>query len=378
MNQATSIEAAPGIHDTFDNYNAVKDNSWPGTRTVEGMNNSEGAYLPEGVTSTFTVTTSSVLDGEFLYYVVVPVSGSFSAADLSPNALSGSFEISSNSGTFNLQAIPDGIAEGDVVKVQIKQNSISGDILFETGNLTVTDAALPTGVDITTSFYEIGNRYINSQTYMGSTGDYNGPYDVGEVQTDFTGTGRVYIGVKVTATTTYFNDIPIAGIQVLSGGSLLASWIFNTSAGGSGSGWTTYTSQIFGSSTYGFPVTPATAAGYTYSTLTTSPNVTRFSWASTTGSSYTGAADGISSVYKLTAHGGSNTLATVGDAQISQQGNSYYAYRETSGSTIYSGTVMRSPTYSFSGGEYIRVIHAITGPTSSGPNPDDTLFVAVY
>jgi hypothetical protein len=39
---------------------------------------------------------------------------------------------------------------------------------------------------------------------------------------------------------------------------------------------------------------------------------------------------------------------------------------------------MRSPTYSFSGGEYIRVIHALTGPTNYQMDPDDSLYVAVY
>jgi len=215
---------------------------------------------------------------------------------------------------------------------------------------------------------------------MGTTSDYNGPYDVGQVQTDFTGTGRVYIGVKVTASTTFYNDVPIAGVQIISGTTLVASWIFNTSTGGSGSAWQTYTSQIGGTSTQGFPVTPATASGYTYSNITTGTGTGKFTWATGTGSSYTGAADGIGNTYKLSADGGFNTLATVGNGTISQSSATYYAYRETSGSVRYSGTVMRSPTYTFSGGEYIRVIHALTGPTSmaSTMNGTDSLYVAVY
>ena len=195
---------------------------------------------------------------------------------------------------------------------------------------------------------------------MGGSGDYNGPYDVGEVRTDFSGSGRVYVGVKVTAATVYYNDVPIAGIQIISGSTLSASWIFNTANGGSGSGWQTYTSQITGSSTQGFPVTPQTASGYTYSTIAGN-NVAKFSWATSTGSSNTGAADGIGDTYKLSADGGSNTLASVGDAQISQTSSTYYAFRETSGSTLWTGTVMRSPAYTFSWGEYIRIIHDVTG-----------------
>jgi len=236
----------------------------------------------------------------------------------------------------------------------------------------------PAGEDISSSFYEISNRFIASNTYMGNSNDYTGPYDVGEVQTDFSGTGRVYIGVKVTAATTYYNDIPIAGVQVISGSTLVASWIFNTSSGGSGSGWQTYTLQILGSSTQGFPVTPATASGYSYVNITTSTSTGKFTWASATGSANTGAANGIANTYKLSADGGSGTLATVGNGQISQSSVTYYAYRETSGSSRYSGAVMRSPTYTFSGGEYIRVIHAVTGYSTSSMNANDSLYVAVY
>ena len=50
---------------------------------------------------------------------------------------------------------------------------------------------MPKGQDITTNWYEISNRFINSQTYMGNSSDYNGPWDVGEVQSDFSGTGRI-------------------------------------------------------------------------------------------------------------------------------------------------------------------------------------------
>lgn len=229
------------------------------------------------------------------------------------------------------------------------------------------------GEDISTSFYEISNRIISIYT-----NDYSGAYDVGEVQTNFTGSGRVYIGVKVTASTTYYNDIAIAGVQVISGSTLVASWIFNTNSGGSGSGWQTHTTQISGSSSVGFPVTPAAASAYSYVNMSTSTNISRFSWASSTGSNYTGASDGIANTYKLSGDGGSGTLASVGNGQVSQSSSTYYAFREASGSTRYSGTLMRSPAYTFSGGEYIRVIHLLTGYAGTPMNANDSLYVAVY
>ena len=101
------------------------------------------------------------------------------------------------------------------------------------------------------------------------------------------------------------------------------------------------------------------------------------SLATSSGSSITGAADGIGDTYKLSADGGSSTIATVGEGQISQASNTYYAFRETSGSTNHSGCIMRSPEYTFSGGEYIRIIHCMPGYSQVPMDPDDSLYIAV-
>ena len=378
--------SAKGIHSIFDQFNGMKDGKWPHFQ-INSVTSNNGTTLNENVTSTFTVTTSGVVTNIPMKFTIENVSGpALSAADFaniseSNGVLYGSFTVtSSNVATFNIKPVGDSISESNVVKVSIRRGGILNDPLFVTENLTIGDASTPVGTDITSSFYEISNRFIASDTYMGSTVDYNGPYDVGEVQTDFIGSGRVYIGVKVTASTTYYNDIPIAGVQVISsnGSTLLASWIFNTSSGGSGSGWQTYTSEISGTSTFGFPISPATASAYSYVTVNTTSGVGRFSYATSTGSSNTGAADGIANTYKLSGSGGSSTLAPVGNGTISQSASTYYAYRETSGSTRYYGAVMRSPTYTFSGGEYIRVIHAVTGASTAPMSSNDSLYVAVY
>lgn len=335
----------------------------------------------EGSSVTFTVNTTNFPAGLLQWEAVL-------SADMEDNdisATSGAVTIGGSTGTISITATSDGYTEtGQTESFQIKVFDPNQTAIVTSSAVTINDTSTgtpePTGIDITTSFYEISNRFLDSQAYMGNSSDYTGPYDVGEVQTDFSGTGRVYIGVKVTQNTTYYCDVPIAGVQIVDSGgtTLLASWIFNTTSGGSGSGWQTYTSQISGSSNQGFPVTPATASGYSYSTMSTFNQNYRFGYASSTGSSYTGAADGISNSYKLSADGGSNIIATVGNAQVAQSSGTYYAFRETSGSWLWSGVVMRSPTYTFSGGERIRVIHALTGPTSYPMDPDDTLYVAVY
>ena len=247
---------------------------------------------------------------------------------------------------------------------------------YKTSLEQITDyfgIVLVTGEDITSEFLEISQRFIQSP----SSRDYTGRYDVGETSTDFSGYGRVYIGVKVTSPTTYYNDVPIAGVQIVRGGYLVESWIFNTSTGGSGSGWQTYYNQLNGSSSNGFPLTPTTASGYSFMNMSTTSGVGRFSWAHSTGSSYTGAEDGISNDYKMPNDGGSGTIAPTGMATVYQQSGTYYAYRETSGSNRYSVTFMRSPSFNFQTGDIIKVIHAVTGHPSSQMNPDDTLYVGV-
>ena len=360
--------------------NTVTVNDTTLTPTATCTPNTSG--IDEGSSVTFTVNTTNFPSGTLQWEAVL--SPDMEGTDIS--ATSGTVSISGSTGSIVITATSDGFTEtGQTESFQIKIfNSPDGDgqTLVTSSAVTINDTSTgtsePLGIDITTSFYEISNRFLDSQSYMGNSSDYTGPYDVGEVRTNFTGSGRVYIGVKVTAATTFYNDVPIAGVQVISGTTLVASWIFNTSTGGSGSGWQTYTSQTSAQSTQGFPVTPSTASGYTYSNITTGTGVGKFTWATSTGSSYTGAADGIGNTYKLSADGGSSTQASVGNSQISQTSSTYYAYRETSGSTRYTGAIMRSPSYTFSGGEKIRVIHALTGPTNTQQDPDDTLYVAVY
>lgn len=352
----------------------INDTSVTPTATITPSTGS----INEGSSVTFTVNTTDFASGTLDWNTIL--SADMEAADI--NNTSGTVSISGSTGSIVITATSDGFTEtGQTESFQVRILSpaipSTGGILTTSSAVTINDTSTgtpePVGTDITSSFYEISNRHIDSDTYMGNDSDYNGPYDVGEVQTNFSGSGRVYIGIKVTASTTFYNDIPIAGVQVLNSAAdtIIESWIFHSSTGGSGSTWQTYTSQIVGSSTVGFPVTPATASGYTYTNIGSGGSVGRFNWATSTSSSYTGAADGISSSYET-------TIAPVGDAQITQTSGTYYAYVETSGSTRYYGVVMRSPAITFSGGEKIRVIHALTGYSVSPMDPNDSIYVAVY
>ena len=227
--------------------------------------------------------------------------------------------------------------------------------------------------DIRTSFYEISNRFINSQTYMNNSGDYNGPYDVGEVQQGHTGNNvRLYLVHKVTALTTYFNDTPIAAVIHLNASDVIQnSWIFSTNNGGSGSGWQTANNGFTGQSTVGTGFTPQTASDYTYLTIGSAGSTARFGWATSTGSSYTGAADGIAA---------NTTSFPVGNGTVNQSSGTYYMFRECSGAARYHCAIARSPQFNIVNGDKIRVVHALTGPTSeaSNINPNDSIYIGVY
>ena len=222
--------------------------------------------------------------------------------------------------------------------------------------------------DISSSFLEISNRFISAS----SSSDYTGDYDVSETEVGLSGNYHLYIGIKITSSVTYYNDISIAGVQVLdSSNSVKETWIFNTT---SGDNWETHTSQLLGSSTSGFPITPYTASGKSYTTITTLSGTTaervgKFSYASSTSSSYTGTAGGIS---------GSTGTFTVGNSQISQVGSAYYLYREASGSTRYYGAVMRSPAITLASGDKIRVAHLVVGRSNYPMDANDSLYLGAY
>jgi len=235
-----------------------------------------------------------------------------------------------------------------------------------TGIFTIKDSNPTNYENIYDSFLEISNGIVDSNTIMGSTADYNGNYHVSETSVNLDGYYHLYIGIKVTSSTTYYNDISIAAIQVLTANNVVReTWIFNSDS----DGWQTYTSHTIAKTSNGFPVTPLTASSYSYSNITGTGNVGRFSYTSSTGSSYTGTADGI---------GTTTSAFSVGDNTISQSLNTTYLFRETSGSTRYTGAIMRSPSQYFQPGDKIRVVHMLAGYSQNRMDPDDSLYLGAY
>lgn len=240
--------------------------------------------------------------------------------------------------------------------------------------------------DPTEGWVEFSRRFIESDTYMGNSNDYDGGYDVSDVNipATFSGSARVYLGHKMSIVApgeTYYGDTPIACIQILNsaGNSLLKSWNWS---GNTHQSWENLSGahQISGIQTQGFVETLATTAARSFgSNINSSPGQERWAFVGSTGSSYTGCAAGISANYSENGvdSGIGTILPSPGNAVVSQTSGTKYLFRETSSSTRYSGVVCRSPAYTFSGSEIIRIAHAMTGYSTAPLNADDTLYIGV-
>tara|TARA_A100001201_G_scaffold22881_1_gene25780 strand:+ start:2001 stop:3392 length:1392 start_codon:yes stop_codon:yes gene_type:complete len=151
--QTPSLTDAPGIHDLFDHYNCKLDSAWPIVPSVTSFSSNRGTNLDEEVSATFTVNTEGFADGDTLYYSIVTVSGTtLIGDDFYSGSLTGSFTLNASGvGQFNITPKGDDISESNTCKVQIRRDSVSGDILAETATLTMSDAAIPAGPPGSTS-----------------------------------------------------------------------------------------------------------------------------------------------------------------------------------------------------------------------------------
>jgi len=232
---------------------------------------------------------------------------------------------------------------------------------------TVWPYVAPSGIDVTTAFVPFSGFNV-----FDSENDTFANYSVSEIQVIASGSRRIYIGHKVTVSTTYYNDTPIGAVQVLdsTGTTVLRNYHFGNLS--LNTGWTTTDRNVASSSSQGnLSESPAQAAALAYTTISTGGSQTKFNLASSTGSADTGAVDGIALP---------TSPLTLGNATTSQSLNQYYVYRETSGSVANSVTFMRSPPLTVSAGQRVRIAY-IMGNRSQAEghvqDPNDTLFLGI-
>ena len=364
-----------GRHDLHDVHTERTNNNWPRTFVFTSLSPST-TNITEGASITFTLVTEHIPNGTTLVYEIYTTAGTvMNPADFGGTPTFASFTTTNNSTTltFSLTAeASPGDAESNkfVLRIYTTPDGTNQDatgIKIQSSEITVTDA-VQVGTDIKSAFYEISNRAL----YTNASADYSGPYDVGEIQQSYTGSARVYIVLKCTTAITYINDICIGAVQILNSSNVVQyTWNFSTyPITPSGQVWQRATRVNGSSGLLSSYLTPAQAAAYSYTNIGTGGNVSYVTYASSTGSTYTGSLDGI----------GSNSNYPVGNNTVNQSNGTLYMYGEVSGATRYSSVFARSPAYNFSAGDRIRVVHQMmTRTTQSGSmNADDSIWIGIY
>ena len=163
--QETSSSSVNGVFDIYDQYRKRTDDNWSQFQ-VESITGSNGTTANEGVSTTFTISTSGIADGTTLYYSLETLSGTaLTSADFSIGDVSGSFSITSDSGSFELRPTGDGLAESNTFRIHIRRGSISGDILKSSGTFTIADAAVQSGNPSFTWKYHAYGSSINETRF---------------------------------------------------------------------------------------------------------------------------------------------------------------------------------------------------------------------
>jgi len=240
------------------------------------------------------------------------------------------------------------------------------------------DAATTTNQDIYTSNYS-PNIVVN---YTSATADSTANFNVLSLQVAVTGsgssdTGRLYIGQKNTAPTSWQGDFCIAAVQILQS---------NGTSFRSGSGYTSGYDWNFGNgnNTYGYGDWGTTQAEitnessnpwtYSYHDIGSSSSTRRWAAVSGTSSSYVGADGGVWSPSGYSGGGGS--ILPEGTANIAQSSSTTeYLFAECSGTDTGDFFWLESPEITVHNGDIIRLCYGGTNGQSSttGLQASDTL-----
>jgi hypothetical protein len=149
----------------------------------------------EGSSILFTVATSNVSNGTYYWTIELPVDSPPSTADFSGSVLSGTFTITSSSGSFNITTVADLVTEGvETFSVFVRSGSTTGIVLGVTDEITINDTSLtPTLTPAAASVNE-GSSISFTAANVGPNGTYYwttsvNPADVSATSGSFSVTG---------------------------------------------------------------------------------------------------------------------------------------------------------------------------------------------
>jgi len=170
----TTPSIASGVHDLFDQYNAEFSENWPQVKEFVSVSPNSG-NVTESSANIFTVTTNGFADGDILYYSIT-TGGGASAADFN-GGLTGSFTITSNSGTLNLIPVGGDGSESETFTIEFRLNSSSGQKIGESGTYTLVDGTGNTFYWPTSGGSTLSTNYA---ALLGSYVEFKGTFTGGQ------------------------------------------------------------------------------------------------------------------------------------------------------------------------------------------------------
>lgn len=144
--------------------------------------------VDEGSSISFTVATSNVSNGTYYWTIELPADAPPSTADFSGSVLSGTFTITSSSGSFNITTIADLVTEGvETFSVFVRSGSTTGIVLGVTDEITINDTSLTPAFTVNPGGMDEGASATYTAINLGPAGTYYWTiaYNTGTSDADF-------------------------------------------------------------------------------------------------------------------------------------------------------------------------------------------------
>lgn len=126
----------------------------------------------EGDTVTFTVAGTNTTNGTYYYTIEQPVAD-LTGADFSSGSLSGSFTITSNSGSFGITSVKDLTTEGDsTFAVYVRSGSITGPVIGTSAEINLVDSSLTPAFTVAPTSVDEGSSASFTVQNVGPNGTY--------------------------------------------------------------------------------------------------------------------------------------------------------------------------------------------------------------
>ena len=188
------------------------------------------------------------------------------------------------------------------------------------------------------------------------------------------GRGRIYIAVEATASPTFNNDVCIGAVQIASNNGTTLDHNFRMHE--DGNTWQYASANTVGDDTI------SDISGYSWTNIANTTTSGRFNRFSSTGSSKTGAADGLdlASDYNIFSE---NSLSDGNNnAVVAQSSSHHFIYSETSSVSNNAVIWTRSPEITLddqdTGAKLVVAYHACSSSTSSMQNTEDEHLMTLF